>query len=265
MKKTAIIYLTLIASLFVTPVIAEEHQSRDERTPEVVGGEFSFWLISTSDIQLKSDLGAEIGTLVDLEKALGVDETIGAFEFTGWIRLLKRHRLIFGFVPFRFDGEATISDSITFSGATFSISETVTTDFEINWFNVFYEFDLIYNDFGILGLRVGAEVFDVNASLTSSLISVDASADAAAPAVGVYGEFYITPTLAFEGKLDGFVIDIGDVDLTIFDAKAGLRYDFSENIGLYGGIHWLSIDITVDEDSADVDAFGPFISGSVRF
>ena len=150
MKKLLIIYFSLLVSLIINPLSAEEHQTDEGRFTEVVGAEISFWLISTSDINVRSDLGGVIGTNVDFENVLGVDDTIGAFEFTGWIRFLKRNRLIFGFVPFRFDGEATISESFTFSGVTFDISETIATDFEINWFNIFYEFDLIYNEYGIL-------------------------------------------------------------------------------------------------------------------
>ena len=253
-----------VAGAIATGYEASERVSSKNGSSEVIGAEFSFWYLS-SDMQIKSSLGDLIGTDINFGDVLGVDESIGVVEFNAWLRLLKRHRINVGFVPFRFDGEAQIEQSFDFSGVTFNIEETITTDFDINWFNVFYEFDIIYNDYGILGLRIGGEFLDVDARLESSFVTVEAEASVAAPAVGVYAELYVTGDLALEGRLDGFILDISDIDVTVFDFRANLRYDINDFVSVAGGFHSLSFDLTVDEEEADVSLYGPFISGSVRF
>ena len=231
---------------------------------ENIGGEISYWFVS-SDISAKSDANGLIGTPIDFDDMLNVDDKIGAFEFKGWLRLGKRHQFSIGLIPLKFDGEVKLDQEIIFDGNRFRIGEEIDAEFKINWISTFYQFDLIHNDYGILGLRLGAEFLDVDAEIYSSLIDATANASAISPAVGIYVEFYLTGVVAVEAKLDGFLIDVGDVDVNVFDGKAAIRWDINENCAISGGLHLLKLDVEVDNDSAEATLVGPVISGRLSF
>ncbi len=231
---------------------------------ETIGGEVSYWFVST-DVEVRSNREEIVGTDIDFNDVLDVDGSIGTPEFNGWFRFGDHHRITFGYIPLRLDGEAEIDQDITFKGTVFHIDEFIETSFDVNWFNLFYEWDIINSDYGILGIRGGAEIFSVEADLISDFASADADAGAISPAVGAFAEFYITGSLAVEAKLDAFILNIGDVDFLLFDGKGGLRWDVTPNVGLGAGLHVLRMELEVDEDRAEVTLVGPYVKGTIRF
>lgn len=230
---------------------------------ETVGARLSYWFVQ-ADIKAQSQNGNIKSKKVDFDNVLDTDDSIGTLDLEAWFRLSQRSRITLEYIPLTFDGDQILSQEVTFDGQLFNIGELIDSEFQLNWFNAFFEFDLINNEYGMLGLRVGGEFLSTTAQVQSDLITAEEDFFVVSPAVGAIGEFYLTPSLGIEIKLDGFKMHVGDYDVLVLDGRGMLKYDLTQNFSLGGGLHFVNLELDVDKDRADVSLIGVFFSGTVQ-
>lgn len=230
-------------------------------------GEFSirFWEPDPEiTIQSGSLAGATGIAAVDFVQEFGIEnEAFPEVRFT----VGRSHKFRFGYVPVKYDAEATIERTITFRGQTFTVGAPATTDIDWDIFTFGYEWDFVSRERGYFGFIADLKYNRVEASIDSPVLSRAAATDQTAPVptFGAAGRAYVHPLVAISGEFSGFKIDIEDFDATFVDFDINASVTFGRYIGVQGGYRAITVDYFIDDDSGDLELTGPYIAAVVRF
>ncbi len=210
------------------------------------------------------------GTDIDLVNDLGiVDERFP--EFRAVLRPARKHKFRIGYVPIKYEGDATLSRNIVFNGILFPVSIPVRSLLDWKAWRFGYEYDFIYRDRGFLGVILEAKYTDVTVELESPFTLEFTKAKAPIPAVGLIGRGYIFPNVSVTGEFTGFKLPGNIADLDEDDTGSYYDFDvygtlnFSDNIGVVAGYRRLNVDYRIDLDYGDLELKGFYVQGVVRF
>jgi len=224
-----------------------------------------------------------IGTEIDFENELGLEESNSTFWLTSRWRISRRNNLEFEFTQLNRDAtvaattrEYQIEDTVVQAGAA------IDSVFDIDLFRLTYGYSLIRNEEAELQLQAGLHVADVGVELTATgVISIDGEpfsesvstegSELTAPLPHFGGNFTYAFTDKFGAYLHviGFALEIDDVEGSIVEAGGTLQYNFTENVGVGAGVRYFKVDVKAqDEDlrgEFELNYLGPVIYANVAF
>ncbi|MHC4944007.1 MAG: porin family protein [Planctomycetota bacterium] len=208
--------------------------------------------------------GIEIGEKIDVVEDLGVDddEFIGGRLkwFTGdnsWIR--------FEYIPIDYDSDELITRTFTFNGNIYPVNTRVITDLELEYMRLGWGWQFIaIGDTFKAGTLLEAKGYLIDASLDAPDVNIhdSDSFDIVLPTVGLVANFTPLEMLEIFGEASG--ISAGSYGWSV-DAEAGVKFVPIEMVTIFAGYRYLTFDLEVDDDEADVDLTGPYAGVSVRF
>ena len=223
--------------------------------------------------QLLSPEGSIAGTgngveqKLDLERDLNLDdsENVTAEIALNW----GSSRLSFNYLPISFSGTGILTVAGEFNGKVFSVDDTVTTDLDINLYDIGYTYYLLnFDDLPTrfqLGLELAVKIADVDVTFvdldTDPVIVESESATVPIPTIGVRSRIALADFLGITGRI-GYMEFDGNHFL---DAEAQLEFSPFPLVGLYVGVRYF--DLKIDEDDVFVETkfSGPFGGLLVRF
>jgi hypothetical protein len=204
------------------------------------------WPASLSGVQ-QVNSGSIDGSPLDLQGTLGIEDDTFP-ELHAALKLLGPVRLIGSYYSTQYAGEETITQSITFNGTTYSASETVESELEMNVGRVMLSFSPINFKRLNIGLMLGAELMSVDSSLASSATGEEQdSFTAPIPIVGVNLTLQPTEKLALYVEASGLSADVGGVDADVLDAIVRVEYYFLPWFAVTGGYRLFDFDIVEDD------------------
>jgi hypothetical protein len=213
-----------------------------------------FWNPS-SEMSISSESLGIIGSTIDFKTDLGVSDTrFKELHFV--LRPATKHKFRFQLIPIDYVQTGhTLTRTIVFNGQAYRVGVPVNS--ELNWkaYRLAYEYDFLHHDRWFAGVVIDAKYTDVQASLTTVVVTEFAHAQAPIPTLGGIGRYYVTPNISVTGELTGIKVpdsvskdykahyadlDIyGTVNLTNnFGAQAGYRkfdvgYKFKNDSGSF--------------------------------
>jgi len=110
-------------------------------------GAFQHQSITDMDSEFRLDSkSGRLGTVIDLENALDLEETTEVFRVNALCRLgqSRRHRLDFSYFDLSRDATATIGRDIQFGDETFFLGTTVNSFFDLEIFKGAYTYSLAF-------------------------------------------------------------------------------------------------------------------------
>ena len=134
---------------------------------------------SSTSVDLRSDLGIRGGQ----------DE--GSFKVV-W-KPGAKHRINFEVIPFRLDGENTITRTIDFGGRTYPIEDHITSSLNIDYVFGGYQYDIVNNARGHFGIGGGIAYVNAKASTTSQTLGLTGTEQRQVPVPAIGGEFRFFP------------------------------------------------------------------------
>ena len=265
MKKTAwICWLAVVVIMFSQPVLADQNDSASgpwERCSINLG---VFITDLDSEFRLDSKRSG-LGTVIDLENSLGLEETTEVFRVDALCRLgqSRRHRLDFSYFDLSRDATRKIERDIQFGDETFSVATTVDSSFDLRIFKGAYTYSLLQNEHFDIGASLGLHVMDFEVSLSDSGLGTAAreGITAPVPVIGLRGAFAFTPKLIFKESIEFFWIEYGGYSGRLVDINIALEYNAWKHLGF--GIGYDSVRIDIDADGDDL--LGDNLLGSVEF
>ena len=87
--------------------------------------------------------GRLLGTIVQLEDDLGVDESLSTFRLDGFYRIRPAHTLEFGYFLIKREGRTAIEREIEFRDLTFDVGASLQTDFNTQLFKGAYRYTFV--------------------------------------------------------------------------------------------------------------------------
>jgi hypothetical protein len=230
-------------------------------------GEFNLLFVTPSpDLRLQSGaLVTATGiTEVDFVEEFGIDnETFPEIRFSAG----RRHKFRFGYLPVRYEADATIQRTITFRGQVFTIGAPATTDIDWDIWRFGYEWDFVSNDRGFVGVVGELRYNRLTASIESPALAQAAVTEQKAPipTVGVIGRGFVHPMVSITAEFSGLRWDRNDFEAKFFDFDVNGAVTFGRYIGVQGGFRQITVDYFIDDDVGDLQLSGPYIGVVARF
>lgn len=287
----------------------EDIVKKKEENPNAgfLGGSITSWFVVNLDAEVSADLGPIKGTNIDLQDALNADDDLTIPVVNVWLAPFNNPWLIFQFEYMEFDisGRNTIDESLTFEGVTFSAKDTVAGDADVQRISAWVELNPFQGDWGYIGLLVGGEYINIEASfnnefsgsvsgtvpsLPSSIsgitlpteiaklsgktvsrsitlddVAIKEDVDAGTVALGGQARFNINEDLFVSGRIRAFSYEVSDIDFSFVDLQAELNYVLLDFITLAGGYRALFIEAENNEVRGELSMHGPFIKGGIAF
>lgn len=192
-------------------------------------------------VQVSSIGGNRIGTEIDGESDLGLDESELLPVVHAGARLGRRWMIGAEYFTLRRDTTNTLARDIVFDDVTYSASASVTTGFDTDIYRLTIGYAFIQNQHLEVGGAIGVHATDVEASIEGEG-RVDGSSArltrrskqflAPLPTIGLFANFRIAPGLTAGGRIDYLSLTAGDYDGRLTNAQVSLSYRLLGNIGI---------------------------------
>ena len=264
--------LLILSHILHSPVSANEESESQyplERFNLRVGG-----MISTQDSSLTFN-DVLLGTSIDGENDLGLDDDILIFRGEASYRFGKRHRVHLGYFDLSRDSNRVIDKELIIDDEIFPINDVVDTKFDLKFFKVGYSYAFFQSKRLEIGGLIGLHITDFDLEVKSETLGTSVAEDYTIPLplVGLGGSFAITPKLFFRPSVLGLYIDAGDWSGSLVDLNLALEYNLFENFGMGIGYNFLFLNIDSEDDGSllgfegeiDYDLEGIFMYGKYFF
>ena len=257
-----------------TPIAAQEVPDRNHLYDTWQFSVAGSLVIFDTSIRVDSEDGS-IGTEIDTESDLGLDEAKLQPRLTGRWRPGRRHELELGYQFAQREASHTLSRDIEFADTAFTAGADVRASLDAD--NVFltYRFALVTDErqqFG-LGVGLGAILQDtkIQALLSASSgggsrsVDYEAQESVTAPtaSIGAYGRFRLGDAWYLEADLRGIYIAFDRFEARLFEPAAGVRWFPWERFGFEGA--WSGQLIRVDIDPVEGDGVIDEVGGRFEY
>lgn len=208
-----------------------------------------------TDIRLDSS-GGLLGTELDFEDDLGLDEDQDVARVDGFWRYGKRSR--FDFTLYKLDRSTTSTATlnIRFGDQVFTIGTPLRTELELQIIKAAYTYSFVRNNKVDVAITAGLHIMDTQARLTALNTGNFDEGDTTAPlpVIGARVAYQITPEWIFSASTEWFGIEADDYEGRFLDTRVSIEHNTFQNIGFGVGFNSSNFDI----ESEDSDFLGEF-------
>lgn len=195
-------------------------------------------------IRIDSDRG--LGTLIDLEDRLNVDDETGSvFRLDGYYRFNQAHRIDFAWYNVDRAGQAElVSDEIVIRDRSFQVGSRLTSETEAEIFKIGYAWSFInvepYEFYVGVGLNVHDNSFDFESERTlgedSEVSRSSAEGSAPLPTFSLGARVNLTGKLLAKWRYEVFAIEAGDYGGRFQESALSLEHNTWEHVGFGFGL-----------------------------
>lgn len=193
------------------------------------------------------------------------------------LRLGERHRLVFNYVSFDEDQDATLDEAISFDTVTIPAGSTARGEAELRLTGLAYDFAVVESPTFSAGLQLGVQNVRVSGRLRAEsgadVYDESDSEDGTLPVLGARLTF--APSEAWRVEAQAQHVDAGwmgadDYEGSLTIAHALAEYRFGGRFGIHAGYKSMRIDLRDPEQDEGVTGFdlrfdGPVVGLTVAF
>ncbi len=228
---------------------------------------FAFWSPNPG-LVIRFDAPAGVGSDVDFVEEFGIASKRFR-EFRVTLKPVRKHKIRFDYVPFKYDAEATIQRTFVFGGQQYTVGAPASTAVTWDLWKFGYEWDFVSGATGFAGLVVDLKYSKVAAEISSpGLGTAFAEANAAVPGIGGIARGYFTQDFSVTGEFTAFKMPDSlseELDGKFFDFDLYGTFDLSRNVGVQGGYRSITVDYSYEEDAGALKMKGFYFGGVLRF
>lgn len=229
-----------------------------------------------------SDEDGNIGTGINFEQNLGLDDTKGtALLWVSW-HFARRHALEYRYFQLNRSGAGESSVSIGIGDDIFDITLPIQSFFDITTNEIAYAFSALIDERKHLYLGIGISVQDLALGIqgTSSSpvpgepISSNLAQTAPLPTLNIGFDYAFNDKWLFISRLGWLAVEVGfgegaDLSGEIFNANAGVQWNAFENVGFFLQYQAFSLDVDYLDNGVlfaiDYEYKGPVLGVDIRF
>ena len=127
------------------------------------------WLLNTGGSIQAS------GSPIDLVHDLGAQQGQATFFGKLVVKPGRRHRIVLEGTPFSIKGTNTVQRTVSYHGQNFTVSQTLQSSADLQYFYGGYQYDALSGSLGHLGFSVGAAYLNASGAITAVQIGTTAS------------------------------------------------------------------------------------------
>jgi len=223
----------------------------------IQGGAFFAGL--NNQVQVGSE---SAGVLVDLEKALGLDVQNTVFRLGALYRIgeTRRHRVDLDYLYFNRSASTTIGQDIVVDNVPITAGTKVDTTFNYQIIRAAYSYSFFQDDRMDLAASIGLFVMPIKFEMSASGLGSsegDFNFTAPLPALGLRGDFAITPRWMLRTNLDFFYLEYQSFTGLLVDTRVAVEYNPWDHWGFGLGFDNFRVKLEAeDKDYPGVDFQG---------
>jgi hypothetical protein len=234
-EASAPLSATLLASIASTPAsdqsgaAAEPYRNLYRRFGLSIGG--ALFANFDTTLQVNSE-STGLGTVLNLEDLLALDDSSGAARIDGHYAFNQRHRVDFSYYDIKRNGSRQINDDIQIGGITIPAS-VVDTDLNTQVLKLAYRYNFVTDERTVIGASIGLHTLAMQAKFKSAQFNVaeDFKMAAPLPVLGLHAAYALDHKWTLAGDVELLQIDIGSYAGFISDTRLTLEHDTFENFG----------------------------------
>ncbi len=228
-------------------------------------------------VRLDSSTGI-IGTEIDFESTLGMDDNDLLPLVLGYYRVAKKHRINFEYFRLDRHGNSVSDLPIRFGDVTFPANLPLSSFFNVKVYSLSYSYSLIHDEKKELAFNVGLQFQDIEMGITGNLgpglIAEEADVVAPLPTFGGTFDYVISEKWIFTSLVGVFAleIDLGDDSKfsgEILQINTGVAYKAFKNVAFALQYNYFRVDVDVDDPdwmgSLKYEYRGPVLAIAVYF
>jgi hypothetical protein len=202
------------------------------------------------------------GVAVDLEQALGLDTQNTVFRLGTLYRIgeTRRHRVDLDYLYFNRTATKTIGKEIVVDNVTLAVGTNVETTFNYQIIRAAYSYSFFQDDRMDLAASIGLFVMPIKFEMSASGLGSkqgDFDFTAPLPALGLRGDFAITPRWMLRTNLDFFYLEYQSFRGLLVDTRVAVEYNPWEHFGFGLGFENFRVKLEAkDKDYPSVDFQG---------
>ena len=127
-----------------------------------------FWARLDTQVRLDSSTG-QIGTVIDFESTLGMDENDLLPMMMGYYRIAKNHRITFEYFQLNRNGAAVSDVPIRFGDVIFPANLPLSSFFDVDVYSLSYAYSLIHDEKKELAFNIGLQFQDIETGISGNL------------------------------------------------------------------------------------------------
>lgn len=199
------------------------------------------------------------GTAIDVENTLGLDDATSAYA-RARLDVTALGNFYFGYTPLTYDATKTLTNTITFGGATYSASTSVQSEVDLSAYDVAWTASLI--NAGIAEFELGLNVKMVDGVVTLNNGTTSRTADLTIPVPMVKAVLRVDGPFV-SAELDGSAIGYGGN--TFSDVTAQVKLSPMPLFYLSAGYRAIDLELEDGNKYAFVKSSGPFMAVGFEF
>jgi hypothetical protein len=180
-----------------------------------------------------------LGVAIDFENDLGFEDAETAFRADATWRFARNFAVDFGFVSFSRDGSRTATRDFVFGDNVFELGANIGGTFDSTNIYGAFRWDFIKNDAFELGASVGIDYFDLESSVTGSVLvnnvlvsrTTSVAVDAPVPVIGLQATAALGNKFTIGGYFRFLAINIEEAEGSVVDAAARIDWYVWRNVG----------------------------------
>ncbi len=201
-----------------------------------------------------------IGEEIHFEDELGMDDE-DVYGITVDLLLGRSNHFLFSYWTVDYDGDQVLSSGFEFNGRLYGAGDRVRSSFDVDTWEFGYAFDLLNFETFRAGFLLNVHWYSVETELTSDANPRNEdSIDLLFPLPGVrVGKGFLENKLWITGQLAGMWWQASGW----WDTRAELSFYPIKNLGVSAGYRAMHLDVSDDDDSANMKFDG--FTGSVTY
>jgi len=209
------------------------------------------------------------GTPIDFVSQFSIEDKRFR-EFRVVLKAAPKHKLRYSTVPIKYSGSATLNQSITFQGQTFTAGVPAAAELEWTLMRFGYELDSIATSMGFAGLFVDVKYNKMNAQLSADPPAGTQTFErnVVVPTLGGIGRAYLSQFISVTGEFTALKLKRGSLGVKnakLYDFDVYGTANFGRYIGAQLGYRSVTVDYVVDDDSGNLKMKGLYFGGLLRF
>jgi hypothetical protein len=192
-----------------------------------------------------------LGTELELETDLALEESIRIGRIDGIFRLNPKHELAMSYYDINRTGVRPTGRDISVGDEFFPEGTPTTTRTEQQILKLAYRYRFINRErsslsgsFGLHTVRFSTAMSALDGSVVS-----ENSADAPLPVLGMHGTYRFGERWRFVGDVEWFDISAGDLQGTFMDALLAVEHDTFEKIGIGFGMNRFRFNVEAGDEN----------------
>ncbi len=228
-------------------------------------------------VRLDSSTGI-IGTEIDFESTLGMDDNDLLPLVLGYYRVAKKHRINFQYFRLDRHGNSVSDVPIRFGDVIFPANLPLSSFFNVDVYSFGYSYSLIHDEKKELAFNVGLQFQDIEMGISGNLgpgfIREDADVVAPLPTFGGTFDYAISDKWIFTSLVGVFALEIDFGDDSKFSGEilqinTGVAYKAFKNVAFALQYNYFRVDVDVDDSdwmgSLKYEYRGPVLAVAVHF